>query len=390
MKALLLKMIEGRMDEMIAIRRHLHQFPELSFAEVETAAYIKNFYAEKPVQIDTISERHGFVVTINPGKSERVLALRADFDALPMQELVESSFKSQHDGIMHACGHDLHTAALMIAADSLITLRDQLPITIKIIHQHAEETPPGGAVDFMNSGLLDDVTRIYGAHVMPDEKLGTIRYAKASMMAGNAAITVDITGLGGHGASPHLANDAIVAASQFVVASQSIVSRRIDPQKPAVITIGSFEGKGADNVIQEHVHLALSTRYFEESVEKCLESELEALCHGIAAMYKVEVQMNHLGGYPALVNHPEVVSKIIPVLKKAAFLDTVEEIEPVPFSEDFATYLKTIPGAFLFVGSSATPSPYFLHNPKFEADERVLIMLAQTMIELTIAYINEP
>ncbi|WZU01686.1 M20/M25/M40 family metallo-hydrolase [Erysipelothrix sp. D19-032] len=148
MKALLLKMIEDRMDEMIAIRRHLHQFPELSFAKLRQRRYIKNFYAGKPVQIDTISERHGFVVTINPGKSERVLALRADFDALPMQELVESSFKSQHDGIMHACGHDLHTAALMIAADSLITLRDQLPITIKIIHQHAEETPPGGGRRF--------------------------------------------------------------------------------------------------------------------------------------------------------------------------------------------------------------------------------------------------
>ena len=214
MKKQLIEMLEARKDEMIEIRRYLHENPELSFQEEKTAQYIIDFYKGKDVEIHTnVGNGYGIVVTIKGEKPGKTIALRADFDALPIQEETGLPFQSKNEGVMHACGHDGHTAYLLVLADCLIQLKDELPGTVKIIHQHAEEVPPGGAKSIVESGLLDDVDNIFGVHLLPMDPAGHVGYHSGYSMAGRSFLKLGIQGVGGHGSSPHKANDAIVAGS---------------------------------------------------------------------------------------------------------------------------------------------------------------------------------
>ncbi len=241
MRKQLKKMLEARKDEIIHIRRYLHENPELSFKEEQTAQYILDFYKGKDVEIQSnVGNGHGIIVTIKGGKPGKTIALRADFDALPILEETGLPYKSKNEGVMHACGHDGHTAYLMVLADCLIQLKDEIPGTIKIIHQHAEEVPPGGAKSIVDSGKLNDVENIFGIHLLPMAKAGNVGYHSGYSFAGRSYFKLGIQGVGGHGSSPHLANDAIVAGSYFVTAVQTIISRRLNPMDMGVITIGSF------------------------------------------------------------------------------------------------------------------------------------------------------
>ena len=235
----LMKMLEERKDEMIAIRRHLHENAEPSFQEVETAKYIAAFYEGKDVKIDKeIGGKHGIVVTIKGGKPGKTIGLRADFDALPLKEETGLPFASKNEGAMHACGHDGHTAYLMVLADCLIKLKDQLSGTVKIIHQNAEEMAPGGAKDIVASGVLNDLDYVFGIHFLPNGPAGTVGWHKGYTFTGRSYMKLKIKGMGGHGSSPHLANDAIVAGAYFVTEAQTVISRRLNPFDVGVITIG--------------------------------------------------------------------------------------------------------------------------------------------------------
>lgn len=221
MRQKLMDMLESRQEEIIQIRRHLHKHPELSFQEKQTSQYILDFYQGKDVEIESnVGNGYGIVVTIRGGKPGKTIALRADFDALPITEETDLPFKSQNEGVMHACGHDGHTAYLLVLADCFIELKRDLPGTIKIIHQHAEEVPPGGAKSILESGALDDVAHIFGIHLLPTDPVGVVGYRKGYAMAGRSYMKVGIQGVGGHGSSPHKANDAIVAGAFFVTAAQ--------------------------------------------------------------------------------------------------------------------------------------------------------------------------
>lgn len=254
MKSKLMEMLESRKQEMIDIRRHLHKYPELSFKEEQTARYIEQFYAGKEVDIRTkVGNGYGIVVTVKGGKPGPTVALRADFDALPIAEETDLPFRSVNEGIMHACGHDGHTAYLLVLADCLIQLKEEIPGTVKIIHQHAEEEPPGGAKSIVESGVLDDVDRIFGIHLLPTDPVGVVGYRGGYAMAGRSYLKVDIQGVGGHGSSPHKANDAIVAGAYFVTSVQTVISRKLNPFDMGVVTIGSFDGKGSFNVIRDRV-----------------------------------------------------------------------------------------------------------------------------------------
>lgn len=381
-------MLEARKDEMVAIRRHLHQHPEVSFQEEKTAEYIKDFYKGKPVTIESEIGSYGILVTINEGKSDEVLALRADFDALPILEETGLDFASNTDGVMHACGHDAHTAYLLVLADCLIELRDEIPGVIKIIHQHAEEVPPGGARDFISEGKLSDVKRIYGVHVFPFAEPGTVLYRSGLTMAGNGIFKLKITGRGGHGSAPHLSNDAILAGAHFVVAAQSIVSRRVDPSEMAVVSIGHFDGVGQANVIKDSVSLEASIRFFDKSVEALITQELMRIAKGIGEMFGVEIEAEYVQGYPPLVNDDEVVKDALIALEKADYISSLEETAIQTSSEDFASYLEVVPGAFFFVSSSpyGVENPYYNHNPKFDVNEDALMICAKTMADLVIDF----
>src|SRR5690625_1122342 len=278
MRNQLMKRLEERKDEMIEIRRYLHAHPELSFQEEKTAQYIIDFYNGKDVQMDTnVGNGYGIIVTIKGGKPGKTVGLRADFDALPITEESDVPFKSKNEGVMHACGHDAHTAYLLVLADCLIELKDEIKGTIKIIHQHAEEVPPGGAKSIVDSGKVDDLDAVFGIHVLPMAPAGTVGYHSGYAFNGRTYFKLTIQGKGGHGSSPHKANDAIVAGSYFVTAVQTIASRRIDPMQSGVVTVGSFDGKGTFNVIKDSIELEGDIRYSNGEVQEVIDEEMHRL-----------------------------------------------------------------------------------------------------------------
>lgn len=251
----LVQKLREKEDKMIEIRRYLHQHPELSFKEEATPKYIEEFYEGKDCTVETNVGPKGLKVTIDSGKPGKTLAIRADFDALPIQEDTGLSFSSKNEGVMHACGHDAHTAYMLILADTLIELKDQFTGKVIDIHQPAEEVPPGGAQAMIKDGVLDGVDHVLGVHVMSHMPAGKVLYGSGNVQTGRDIFKLKITGSGGHGSSPHTANDSIVAGAYFVNSVQTVVSRRLNPFETGVVTIGSFDGKGQFNVIKESVEL---------------------------------------------------------------------------------------------------------------------------------------
>lgn len=386
-----MNMLQERKDEITQIRRHLHEHPELSFHEAETAKFIQDFYKGKDVEVATeVGNGHAVVVTIKGGKPGKTIALRADFDALPIEEQTDLPFKSKNPGVMHACGHDGHTAYLLVLADCLIQLKENIPGTIKIVHQHAEETPPGGAKSVVESGILDDVDQIFGIHVFPFGESGQVYYHSGYAMAGRTYFKLKIQGVGGHGSSPHMANDAIVAGAYFVTAIQTVVSRRLNPFNTGVITIGSFDGKGSFNVIKDAVELEGDVRYMNTENRDKMDAEIHRIVAGIEAMFGVTVELTYTNDYPPLYNDPAVTEQVVASLQKGLgeYLTGISEYDMLSGSEDFAYYLQKIPGVFFYIGAKPknTSNAYFNHHPKFDIDEDALLVAAKSVADVVLDY----
>ncbi|EAC4040654.1 M20 family metallopeptidase [Listeria monocytogenes] len=391
MRTKLMNMLQERKDEITQIRRHLHEHPELSFHEAETAKFIQDFYKGKDVEVATeVGNGHAVVVTIKGGKPGKTIALRADFDALPIEEQTDLPFKSKNPGVMHACGHDGHTAYLLVLADCLIQLKENIPGTIKIVHQHAEETPPGGAKSVVESGILDDVDQIFGIHVFPFGESGQVYYHSGFAMAGRTYFKLKIQGVGGHGSSPHMANDAIVAGAYFVTAIQTVVSRRLNPFDTGVITIGSFDGKGSFNVIKDAVKLEGDVRYMNTENRDKMDAEIHRIVAGIEAMFGVTVELTYTNDYPPLYNDPAVTEQVVASLQKGVgeYLTGISEYDMLSGSEDFAYYLQKIPGVFFYIGAKPknTSNAYFNHHPKFDIDEDALLVAAKSVADVVLDY----
>ncbi|EAD1420865.1 amidohydrolase [Listeria monocytogenes] len=391
MRTKLMNMLQERKDEITQIRRHLHEHPELSFHEAETAKFIQDFYKGKDVEVATeVGNGHAVVVTIKGGKPGKTIALRADFDALPIEEQTDLPFKSKNPGVMHACGHDGHTAYLLVLADCLIQLKENIPGTIKIVHQHAEETPPGGAKSVVESGILDDVDQIFGIHVFPFGESGQVYYHSGYAMAGRTYFKLKIQGVGGHGSSPHMANDAIVAGAYFVTAIQTVVSRRLNPFDTGVITIGSFDGKGSFNVIKDAVELEGDVRYMNTENRDKMDAEIHRIVAGIEAMFGVTVELTYTNDYPPLYNDPAVTEQVVASLQKGLgeHLTGISEYDMLSGSEDFAYYLQKIPGVFFYIGAKPknTSNAYFNHHPKFDIDEDALLVAAKSVADVVLDY----
>ncbi|HBM3589707.1 TPA: M20 family metallopeptidase [Listeria innocua] len=391
MRTKLMNMLQERKDEITQIRRHLHEHPELSFHEAETAKFIQDFYKGKDVEVATeVGNGHAVVVTIKGGKPGKTIALRADFDALPIEEQTDLPFKSKYPGVMHACGHDGHTAYLLVLADCLIQLKENIPGTIKIVHQHAEETPPGGAKSVVESGILDDVDQIFGIHVFPFGESGQVYYHSGYAMAGRTYFKLKIQGVGGHGSSPHMANDAIVAGAYFVTAIQTVVSRRLNPFDTGVITIGSFDGKGSFNVIKDAVELEGDVRYMNTENRDKIDAEIHRIVAGIEAMFGVSVELTYTNDYPPLYNDPAVTEQVVASLQKGLgeYLTDISTYDMLSGSEDFAYYLQKIPGVFFYIGAKPknTPHAYFNHHPKFDIDEDALLVAAKSVADVVLDY----
>lgn len=366
--------------EVVSIRRHLHQNPEVSYREFKTTERIVQeleqlgYAVERPLETGCVAVLEGGVV------SDRVIALRADIDALPMDEEGEhkAAFLSNIPGAAHCCGHDVHTANLLGVAHILADLRDHVPGRVVLVFQPGEEKPPGGGRLIMESGILQrlGVQSIFGLHTYPFARPGQVAVIKGPMMARPDEFTLEVIGKGGHAAIPQKAVDPVVLAAQIVTVLQSVVSRHVNPLEPAVLTFGKISGGSAHNVIPEKVTLLGTIRTFSKELTLRISNQIEQTARGIAEAAGGSVSYLFAEGYPAVINTDSAVDRIIEVAAQTEGLETIQLPEPIMAGEDFAFYLEEIPGSYMYLGSGSPESGSDTHNwhhPRYNCDEKSML-----------------
>lgn len=362
--------------KVIGWRRHLHANPELSFQEINTAAWVAGELSKHGISSTPISTT-GLVVLITGKKaSGKVIALRADMDALPITELNDVPYKSCNPGVMHACGHDAHTASLMGVAVILHTLRDQFEGTVKLLFQPGEEKNPGGASYLIRDGALINPapSSIIGQHVMPLLPVGKVGFREGMYMASSDEIYLRVIGKGGHASAPDLVVDPVLIAAHLIVALQQIVSRNASPKQPTVLSFGKIQGNGATNIVPDEVTLAGTFRALNESWRQEGLTRIQRLAEGLAASMggQCEVTISH--GYPYLENNPALTQRIRRAAEAYVGKENVVDIELTLGSEDFAYYSQVLPASFYRLGTrnEAKGITSYIHTPTFDIDEAAL------------------
>jgi amidohydrolase len=363
--------------EIISFRRHLHAHPELSYQEFNTAKFVAEKLKSFGLDPQEGIAKTGIVALVkgrNP--SRRIVALRADLDALPIQEANEVSYKSQQAGVMHACGHDVHTSSLLGTANILEKLKDQFEGTIKLIFQPGEEKNPGGASYMIKEGVLENPkpASIIGQHVMPLLPVGKIGFRSGKYMASSDELYLRVIGKGGHGAAPELAIDPVLIAAHLVVALQQIISRNSNPKQPSVLTFGRIIGEGATNIIPNEVSLAGTFRTFNEEWRKTGLSKIKHMAESLADGMGGQCEVNISHGYPCLENNEDVTRRIKAAAKEYVGEENVVDIDLAMGSEDFAYYSQVIPASFYRLGTrnEAKGIVSYVHTPTFDIDEEAL------------------
>src|SRR5690606_9150463 len=304
-------------SETTNIRRHLHMHPELSHQEVETPEFIANYLEQLNIPVRRGVGGRGVVGKIEGGKPGKTIAFRADFDALPIQDAKEVPYKSTIPGVMHACGHDGHTAALLAFAKAMNEVKDELAGNIVLIHQFGEELSPGGATAMIEDNCLEGVDLIYGAHLQSKMDSGYVYGREGYLQASEDAIKIVVNGSGTHGAEPHTGIDPILAASHIMIALQSIVSRNADPLKELVISIGKFHAGDADNAIPSEAVLEGTIRVFDPELRKMATERVKAIAENIARAMGAEAEVTIEAGYISLWNHPEAAEVVRSAARQA-------------------------------------------------------------------------
>ncbi|KVD20656.1 amidohydrolase [Burkholderia ubonensis] len=364
-------------DDMRRLRYTLHCCPELAFEEVETARLVASRLEEYGYAVETGIAGTGVVGTLRLGTSERRIGIRADMDALPIDELNTFGHKSVRPGRMHACGHDGHTAMLLGAARHLAQRR-RFDGTVNLIFQPAEERGyDSGAKRMVEQGLFTrfPCDAVFAMHNHPGAPAGTFMFRKGNFMAAGDRVYVKIAGKGGHAARPHLANDPIVAAGSIVMALQTIVSRNVDPTRSAVLTVGKIAGGSAPNVIPGEVELSISVRSFDTDVRRMLKERITKLVRAQADSYGVTATVDYVAGYPMVTNTDAETELAIQVAKELVGADRVtEQMDPLMGSEDFAYMLQECPGAFLRIGNGPIDGGNTLHSATYDFNDDNLVV----------------
>lgn len=357
---------EALAGQLIDIRRHLHAYPELSGEEYETTASIRGWLEREGIRIAAYPLKTGLVAEIGGMREGPVVALRADIDALPIQEETGLPFASRRSGAMHACGHDFHTAALIGAAVLLKRREAELPGTVRLLFQPAEEKAKGAA-EVIASGALAGVGAVFGLHNKPDLPVGTIGIRSGPIMAAADGFAVEVDGKGTHAAVPEAGIDPLVTAAHMLTALQSIVSRSVSSLDSAVVSVTRLSAGTSWNVIPELAIFDGTIRTFDEGVRAEVRRRFEQVVNGVAAAFGTTARTRWTGGPPPVVND----ARWARTAAKAAALAGLEVVEPrpSPAGEDFALYLKEAPGAFVFLG---TNGPREWHHPAFDVDESAL------------------
>jgi len=381
------------LPNLIAIRRHLHQWPELSFQEYETSAFVAKQLHDLGVPHDIEVARTGVVGYVGKGDGP-TLALRADMDALPILEENDVPYRSRREGVMHACGHDAHTTMLLGAAMLLKGVEDQLPGQVKLIFQPAEEIIGGdgysGAKLMVEEGVVDDVDAIIGIHVDPTLVVGTVGVRPGPMMAAADRIEIDILGKKAHGAYAYLGADAIVLAAQVILAAQTIISRRIPAVQEGVITFGEIHGGVRDNIISDRVHLTGTVRSFDPAIRDQIEKELEEVVSIVQKMGG-NYRYHYARGNPPVINDGQLTGFLARMAKQVLGPDQVVEAAKTAGAEDFSWYMKRTRGTFMRVGVKHPDWPEVrpLHTPIFDIDERALAVGAAVIAQSAIRWLQE-
>lgn len=379
-------------DLLLEWRRHLHSHPELSWQEFETTEFILNEL--KKLGIEDISRplKTGLVAKIENGKGKCV-ALRADIDALPITEKNTCSYKSQNDGVMHACGHDVHSTCLLGAAKYLIENRDKWQGTIVLIFQPSEEKQPSGAEALIKAGVIEDskIEAILGLHVTPELEVGKLGFHEGPFMASADEIYMTVIGKGGHGASPHLCIDPIVLSAHIILALQNLVSRYADPKTPTVLTFGDIHGSGATNIIPEKVELKGTLRTFDEKWRRELQQKTKKMAQGIARSFGGDCVVDIPEGVPFVNNEPVLTNKISLLAEHLLGKENVVVMPMRMGAEDFSFYGHRCAASFfrLGTGNDKKGTTTTVHNSKFEIDEDALIVGSSAMAKMAIGLLKD-
>ena len=376
--------------ELVNIRRHLHENPELGFEEVATAQYIADYLAGLGLEVTSQVAKTGVVALLRGARPGKTVAIRADMDALPIQELNEVPYKSKHPGKMHACGHDAHVAAAIGAARILWELRDQINGNVKFIFQPAEEAP-GGAEPMIAAGVLENpaVDAIIGGHVWGSLESGIIEVMSGPTMASSDIIRLKIIGKGGHAAQPHTTIDPIVIASEIVGALQKLVSRQTDPFESVVISICSFHAGDVFNVIPHSAYMEGAVRTLNNELRQELPQKIEKIIRGITEPYGATYELDYYLGYPVTVNDPGVTETVRRAAISVLGGDKVRVAARASMGgEDYAYFLNKVPGTYIRIGTRNPEKGICqeMHHPRFDIDEAVLeltpVVYAQAAFDL--------
>ena len=367
---------QSYLPEFIQIRRHLHANPELSYVEFKTSAYVQQQLKEMQIPFEVMAKTGviGLIEGKNPGK--KVIALRGDIDALPITEANDVPYKSTVDGVMHACGHDVHTTCLLGAAKVLNELKNEWEGTIKLIFQAGEERNPGGASILIKEGVLENPRpqAIFGLHVHPQLEVGKLSFRGGQVMASADEIFITIRGKGGHAAAPHLTTDTILVASHVIVALQQVISRNNNPLSPSVLSICSIQGGYTTNVIPHEVKLMGTFRAVDEAwrikAHELIRNISTSVVHGMGGELDIHIDI----GYPSVFNHEELNARARSWAEKYVGAENVETTELRMGAEDFGFYSQKIPGCFyrLGVGNLVKGIGSGVHTPTFNVDENAI------------------
>lgn len=366
-------------DYMVSVRRHIHRNPEVSYKEHETTRFIAGELEEMGIEVHRPLQT-GCVGVIEGKPSDRVIALRADIDALAMDEEGEAKqgFMSQRPGAAHCCGHDAHTANLLGTAKILMKLKDRLEGKVVLIFQPGEEKLPGGGRLLMESGILRKlgVQKIYGMHMNPHYPTGHIATKPGPMMARPDEFEIELTGKGGHAAAPHNTVDPIVMAAQVINEFQTVVSRSVDPTEPAVLTIGRVQAGSTYNVIPAKAEMVGTVRSFSRETAMLIKQRMEQILKGVSESFGGSYTFAFNEGYPAVMNHEGSTEHVVSVAQSLFGNESVSEMaKPIMAGEDFAFYQQEIPGAFYFLGvqNEETDSGWSWHHPRYNIDEKAFL-----------------
>jgi amidohydrolase len=383
------QLVQSVENEVIELRRHLHQYPEVSGEEFETSKTIQKKLAEAGIPFKTGYAKTGVLGIIQGEKPGGTVALRADIDALPIQEESDLSYKSTIHNNMHACGHDAHTAMLVGTGKVLNQLKTEIAGTILLVFQPAEENAPvGGSQQMMDDGVFDEYTPdvIFGQHVWPDLPVGEIGVLHHEIMGASDRFKITVKGSGGHASMPHQSNDAIIIANNLITQLQTIVSRNTDPIDSAVLTIGKIEGGYRYNVIADEVTLEGTIRTFKPEVKEMVKSRFHSIIEGVGKSFGACMTIDYLDGYPATVNTPRWADEVRNAAQKVLGEEAAPVVSPSLGGEDFSRFLKKFPGAFYWLGTSVkdTEPQYPLHDPRFKLNESALPKGVEVMAQLAL------